>query len=556
MPFFLPRAMPFKPMIETFRKIPAAKVAGSVALSSTLLIIYLHIVFGTHAGALWRDEVSSLEVATMRTFTEMWSNLCFDSFPALFFLVLRLVAGVPATVSDAALRVFGVSIGFLVLAMIWLNSWWLRLGFPLLSLALIGLNPMIIRYGDSLRAYGLGIALILLVLGAMWRLVESFTPWRAVIGTLSAVLSVQCLYYSSILLFAICLGAASVTVRRRRFKETLIVFAIGGISAVTLLPYVATIQRVHSWNFVWKAPFTPAELWRTLGSRLDIAAWVLLFALALFAGIWAMGRKSSEVDGGPKSERVLFALVTLAFGTAGYAGFIAFLGYLTQPWYYISFLAFAATCIEMVLASIWTRECSLLVRATFAFAIVSVGAYPAWQALHFRQTNVDIVAAQLQAQSAPDDLILINRWIYGISFRRYYHGPASYETIPPIGDLRSHRVDILKQQMMSPAPMTPVLQRMDETLRSGHTIWLVGRLDFVPSGKEPQVILPGYDGPTGWIGGNFYGAWAEQAGFVVQRHALHFERVPVPLAQPVSHYEDLPLSAIRGWRGATDTPKQ
>jgi hypothetical protein len=542
-------------MIERLKKIPAARVAGGVALGSTLLIIYLHIVFGMHAGALWRDEVNSLEIATMRTLSEMWSNLCFDSFPALFFLVLRVVAGVPPTVSDVALRVFGVSIGLLALGVIWLNSRRLRLGFPLLSLALIGLNPMVIRYGDSIRAYGLGIVLMLLVLGAMWRLVESCSPGRVAIATVSAVLSVQCLYYNSILLFAICLGAAAVTMRRRQVKETLIVFAIGGVSAATLLPYVPTIRRVHLWNFIWKAPFTPAELWRTFGSRLEIAAWIILFAVALLAGTWAL-RRSKPADAGDqaKTERLLFGVVTLVIGTAGYAGFISFLGYLTQPWYYIAFAAFAATCIEMVLASIWAREWSLLARAAFAIGIVSVGVYPAWQALHFRQTNVDVVAAQLETQAAPNDLILINSWNYGISFCRYYHGSASYETIPPIEDLRSHRVDLLKQQMMSPAPMAPVLQRMDETLRNGHTIWLIGSLDFVPPGKEPQVVSPGYDGPNGWVGGNFYAVWAEEAGFVVQNHALHFERVRVPLAQPVSRYENLPLSAIRGWRGAANTP--
>ena len=544
-------------MIETVKKIPAAKIAGGVALGSTLLIIYLHIVFGMHAGALWRDEVNSLEIATMRTLSEMWSNLCFDSFPALFFLLLRVVAGVPATASDAALRVFGVSIGLLILGMIWLNARWLRLGFPLLSLVLIGLNPMVIRYGDSIRGYGLGIALMLLALGTMWRLVESFTPGRTVFAAVSAVLSVQCLYYNSILLLAVCLGAASVTMRRRQIKETLIVFAIGGIAATTLLPYVPTIQRVHLWNFIWKAPFTPGELWRTLGSRLEIGAWILLFSLALIAGAWAMARrKPADADGQARIERTLFGLVALVVGTVGYAAFIGVLGYLTQPWYYIAFLAFAATCIEVVLASIATRERLLLSRAVLAIAIVGLGVYPAWQALHFRQTNVDIVAAQLETQAAPNDLILINSWNYGISFRRYYHGPAKYETIPPIEDLRSHRVDLLKAQMMSIAPLAPVLQRMDETLRNGHTIWLIGSLDFLPPGKEPQVISPGYDGPGGWVGGNFYAAWAEQAGFVVQNHALQFERVRVPLAQPVNRYENVPLSAIRGWRGAAKTPEQ
>ncbi|HYN00530.1 MAG TPA: hypothetical protein VET25_12345, partial [Aestuariivirgaceae bacterium] len=317
-----------------------------------------------------------------------------------------------------------------------------------------------------------------------------------------------------------------------------------------------TIERVHSWKFIWQAPFTPAELWRTFGSWLEIAAWVILFALVLVGGLWALLCQPAGINGQAKTERILFGLVTLVVGTVGYGVFISVLGYLTQPWYYIAFLAFAATCLEMVLASIWTRELSLLVRGVFALAIMSVGAYPAWQALHFRQTNVDIVAAQLQTQAAPGDLILINSFNYGISFRRYYHGPANYKTIPPIEDLRTHRVDLLKRQMMSPAPMTPVLQRMEETLRSGHTIWLIGRLDFVSPGKEPQIVPPGYDGPNGWVGGNFYAAWAEQAGFLVQSHALHFERVRVPLAQPVSRYENLPLSAIHGWREAADTPKQ
>lgn len=545
-----------EPMIESLKKIPAAKIAGGVALFSTLLITYLHIVFGMHAGALWRDEVNTLEMATMRTFNEMWSSLGFDSIPFLFLVALRVVAGVPATVSDIELRVFGLSVGLLILGVIWLNSCWLRLGFPLLSLALIGLNPMIIRYGDSIRAYGLGIALMLLVLGAMWRLVESFTPGRAAIAALSAMLSVQCLYYNSVLLLAICLGAGSVTLRRRQIKETLVVFAIGGISAATMLPYVPTIQRVRLLSFVWKAPFNPAELWRTLGSRLEIAVWVALFALTLVAGLWAMGSAPVDPKGQGKTDRVLFGLVTLMIGAGCYAGFISVLGYLTQPWHCIVFMAFAATCIDMVLASVWTRERSLLARAAFALSIVTIGLYPAWQALHFRQTNVDAVAAQLQTQAAPKDLILINRWIYGISFRRYYHGPANWETIPPIEDLRTHRIDILKRKMMSPAPMAPVLQQMEETLRTGHTIWLIGSLDFVPPGKEPRVVPPGFDGPSGWVGGNFYAAWAEQAGFLVQQHALRFERIRVPLAQPVSHYENLPLSAFRGWRETTDPLKQ
>ena len=121
--------------------------------------------------------------------------------------------------SDGSLRVFGAAIGLLILVAVWLNARWLRLGFPLITLALIGFNPMVIRYGDSIRAYGLGILLALLTIGAMWRLIESFTLRRVIVALVIAVLSVQSVYYNAVLLFALCLAAATVMLRRRRSES-------------------------------------------------------------------------------------------------------------------------------------------------------------------------------------------------------------------------------------------------------------------------------------------------------------------------------------------------
>jgi hypothetical protein len=209
--------------------------------------------------------------------------------------------------------------------------------------------------------------------------------------------------------------------------------------------------------------------------------------------------------------------------------------------------------LDLIFASLRRGSLPILLRSAFALLFIGVTVFPAWREIQTRQTNVDAIAARLQSLAGPEDLILINTWNYGIPFRRYYRGLTSTATIPPIEDLRFHRCDLVKRQMMSSDPMAPVLEKMDEALRSGHTIWLIGSLDFMPPGQEPRVVPPGYDGPDGWVGGNFYGGWAEQAGFLVQSHALHFERLRVPLAQPVSHYEDLPLSAVRGWRGAAAT---
>ncbi len=420
---------------------------------------------------------------------------------------------------------------------------------------------MVIRYGDSIRAYGLGTLLILFALARIWKVVESPTPRRIALATLAALLSVQCLYHNAILLFAICLGGAAVGLRRRQLKSVLLVLTIGAVAGISLLPYLPIIRRVGTWNFQFKArinfPFLWAKVSETLASPIGAAvwAWVFLFAFAAGAGLWVLCRRSD----GPAAEsrdRLLFLWVTLLTGAAGYAGFLRVLSYVTQPWYYIVVLAFAALCLDLIFASLRGGSLPVFLRAAFALLFVGAAVGPAWAEIQVRQTNIDAIATQLRSSAAPDDLILINAWNFGIPFRRYYHGSASIATVPPIEDLRFHRCDLAKRQMMSRDPMAPVLQKMDETLRGGHTIWVIGGLEFVPAGKEPRTVPPGYDGPNGWVGGNFYLAWAEQAGFLVQRHALHVERVRVPLAQPVSRYENLPLSAINGWRETAETPPQ
>jgi hypothetical protein len=533
-------------------EVAAPRIARIVAVIGTVVAIYLHILFGMNAGALWRDEVNSLEIATMRTFAEMWASLSFDSFPALFFVILRLFAGVPASVSDGSLRVFGGAIGLLILAAVWLNARWLRLGFPLITLALIGFNPMVIRYGDSIRGYGLGILLALLEIGAMWRLLQCFTLRRAAVAAVIAVLSVQSLYYNAVLLCAICLAAATVTLRRRQIMQTLTVFAIGAVAAASLLPYVPTMRRVQSCNFMWKRPFTFSGLWakaaETLGSPIPFGGWVwlVLFAAALVIGLWAVLRKPTT-EGIANDDRLLFAVAALFFGAICYTGFLRVLSYETQPWYYVVFAAFAATCIEIIFSSVGREGRIVLARSACALLLMGASFVPALGALEGRQTNMDIIAAKLARTTLPDDLIVINKWNCGITFRRYYHGAAPYVTIPPIEDLRFHRVDIAKRQMMSVDPMAPVLRRMAEVLRAGHTVWLIGGLDSAAPGRQPLSVPPGFDGPHGWVGGDYYTAWSEQASFLVQTHARSLESVPLPCDQPVVRYEDVQLTAIRGW---------
>ncbi|MDQ3198449.1 MAG: hypothetical protein M3Q46_04555 [Verrucomicrobiota bacterium] len=516
------------------------RIGAMVAGIGTVISTVLHVTFGMNAGALWRDEINSLSIATMGTFSELWSYLTFDSFPALFFILLRAFAGFPAADSDTGLRIFGVAIGLLVIAVLWLNSRWLRFGFPLISLALIGFNPLVIRYGDSIRAYGLGMVLLLLSLGTIWRLVEKASPGRFLAALASAVLSVQCLYYNSFLLFAICVGAVAVSWRRREYQRIFMILGIGGIAATSMLVYWSTIRRVEATQFFWKFNFTAELFWiklsETLGSPLASFAWlwVALCAGAIIAGSWQLCRRPQTRSSGTGNDAILFALVTLLVGSVGYFGFLFHLSYETQPWYYVVFVAFAATCLEIIFASLPGKQWGF--RTGFAILCIGLTAQPAWAALQFRQTNVDVIASRLESLASPRDFIVINTWNFGITFRHYYRGAANWTTVPPMGDLRVHRMDMVYQQLRSSAPMAPVLLKMEETLRQGNTIWLIGALEFVAPGEIPRRNVRGSRL-----------SFSERAGLLVRVHAEELERVSLSLKQPVVHHENIPLSAIRGW---------
>ncbi len=320
-----------------------------------VVAVALHVRFVTHVGGLWRDETNSVQLATLPKFTEVLQFLDYDSFPILFFTVLRGWLGVFGPDNDIALRTLGCITGLSVLGALWWNARAFGIRWPVLSLALIGLNPMVIRYGDSTRAYGLGILLILLTFRSFWRLVDKPSPpnaRRVATATILALLSVQCLYYNSVLLFAIAMGTMAVAARRRAWKTVGLVLGIGLLAAASLLPYVPMMRRMRDWTFMVSYPADLPWLWKrvceVLGSPDPLGIWLWLGLLFVAVGVvvgFAGARllrgftqrhimaESSEPDPVRSlPDAVLFAASALIVGIIGYAAFLRSLHYYTQPW--------------------------------------------------------------------------------------------------------------------------------------------------------------------------------------------------------------------------------
>ncbi|MGH8022686.1 MAG: hypothetical protein ACRED1_03835, partial [Limisphaerales bacterium] len=182
-------------------------VAGII----TLGVCALHFYYWLHIGGFWRDEVNLIVLSHRHSFAAMAK----DSFPVLMPLLVRLWFAAGLGGADPHLRLIGLMVGLGTVAALWLGMWKVRREPPLIGLVLLGLNSTMIFFGDSLRAYGLGsVVAIMLTASAFVFLRKPSTP-RAAWLALFAILSVQVLYHNVVLVAAVCLGAWAVCWRRR-----------------------------------------------------------------------------------------------------------------------------------------------------------------------------------------------------------------------------------------------------------------------------------------------------------------------------------------------------
>jgi hypothetical protein len=160
------------------------------------------------------------------------------------------------------------------------------------------------------------------------------------------------------------------------------------------------------------------------------------------------------------------------------------------------------------------------------------------------------VARQLESAVERRDLVVVNPWWLGLTFARYYHGSAPWQTLPPIEHLTVHRYDLLRARMMSAAPLAPLHAAIADTLRAGGRVWLVGSFKpfFVSPGERPQILPPAPGAPSGWSDLPYANAWATQTGYFVQTTARTWRVVPVNDDATVQPVERVAVIVVEGWR--------
>ncbi len=532
------------------------KIEWAIMATATSLLVIFHLIFLRHVGGFWRDEVHTVHLATMSSLAQVWDNLQYASFPILWLSVLRFWTSLTGG-SEFWLRILGLIVGLALVGALWWNARSHSRSLPFFSLVLLGFSPTVIRYGDSVRAYGFGTFLILMTFGLIWKVVDSPNPRRIFLATLSAVLSVQCLYQNAVLLLAICAAGFTVCLSRGLRKRSLLVIGMGMIAAVSLLPYIPTIRGQQGWGALVEVPVNLSWLWFKLCESIEpsgpfaVYVWIGLIGIAVGSALFCFACPLVLGLSRQQKDLILFSSLTLITGVVGYVAFLKIVSYMTQPWYYIALLALIAVTLDASLAAISASIPGRIFRIVFVLFFIGLTVRPVWESVHMRHTNIDLIASKLQNLVSERDLVLVAPWYLGVTFERYYTGKARWMTSPPIGYHRIHRYDLIKKAMESTnsaEAVKPVLAAMSDALKSGNRVWLVGWLPFLPEVQLPESLPPAPDGESGWFNGPYEHNWALQVGYYIQTHASHGEVLLVQVDNPVSDFENPQVMLVQGWQ--------
>lgn len=561
----------------SLKRLPKPGVETAAALVGTVFSAILLVLTAMNAGALWRDETNTFNLAQMPSFRDLWTNMPFESFPPFCPLLLRGCGFLGLTGSDAGIRFLGLCVGLFFLVSLWLCSRWIGGRAPIVSVALLGCLPTFILIMGANRAYGLAGCLLVLSFGMIWQTVVLPSRSQILWTGLVCLLFVQCLYYDSVFLCAMLAGGALVAIRRQHWKTLWVLIGIGAVSGASMAIYLPIIQRGSAYLPLIRSPFfNSSAVWDGLCDALaakssaspdgsdgpQIWFWIELLLLGFIVAV-VMQRTRGSQPPNPEAVRTdaamarpdlaLFSVVSMVLGIAGYFLFLMRLQFFITTWYYIVVLILCAISLDAILGTNWPalRPWGWL-RIGLMVVIMTLSARPAWEEAHTRRTNVDAAAAFLSQKASANDLIIVQEAWQGITFNRYYHGQTHWMTIPPIDSHLVHRNDLVMEKLSQPDTMVPVLRAMTDALRSSNSVWVVGSIPIehpkdLPSAPAPPPPLP-QKMRTGWWLGSYVYWWNLQATTLLFQHALYEQAQRIPVTGPVNSLEDVSVTRFSGYK--------
>lgn len=525
-----------------------------VAAAITLLLALQHLAAGLDTSGLYRDEANGVALASQPGWSDIWQLMEFDAFGVVWFAQLRAWCALFGSVDDAPLRMLGCLNALAVIAAMWFAARKTALRVPVMALALAAVHPAVFRWSTTLRGYGLGAALMVLVYVAVWMVVCDARPRRVVFMALAALAAVHTVFYNAMLYAAVGLAGMVVCIRRRQWRRAGAIGAVGAGAALTMLPYVALARRRTVWDDVMFADVDIGQVVDAGIFTLDLAhrgfafGWIAIVVLVAVASMWP-GR--GDDDSG-RRDLSIYAGVSLILGVVLVGLFFSVLDYPVWAAYFMIAIVFVAICMDSLTAR-WRAARWAPVAAAALLLLASVlCASSTRRFARSRLTNIDMLARGLTELVTADDLIVVHHWSTGVSFARYYRGAAPWQTVPPLADHRVHRYDQVKAAMQQSDPLAPLLARVGRVLQSGGRVWVVRR-DMMTRYSEPPPVLA----PAGAHGQRMYPYlhnWQARLDDMLLRRARSLRRLDSPHGRPVVRLELLHVAMAEGFKAPPPAP--
>jgi hypothetical protein len=530
----------------------AQRIELIVAAALTCILLGAHLVHLFYAGPLWRDEIASLNFATKPSWSEFWAAFSLDIFPGLFFVMLR---GWHALVGndDFKLRILGCIIGMAIVVAFWINARLTRRKTPVLTLLLFGFCPTLLIWGDTLRAYGLGVLGITLCFGLFWRVIERPGGWEIVLATIVALVSVQSIYTNALLVFACGMAAVAVAVRRRHWGRAGIVLVIGGVAALSLLPYLGFLRGSSGWASLYRVGFPISASLEMLSAallgpaNLLLWTWILLVIAGLLSAIF-LQRRFAECR-----DSAFYALIAAILAFVVTMTYFRVVGWGTNIWYYLPMLAVVSASLDLLCDFRHHLRLVPLARAALALIVLVVTFPTLYGATLTRLSNLDLISDIITKRATPGDLVIVYPYVDAVTFQRYYHGEVEWMTIPMVAHLPLQQPDDLLDELRRPNAIVPALDKIRGTLQAGHKVWLASTWRWEPPADRPPPVEPLRLNDTRPMG-HFLRGWERSFQYVLRAHAEEFYVVPVPSDQPIAYYERSQLYLFSGWHDKPANP--
>jgi hypothetical protein len=529
-----------------------ARTEYGAALLLTLGAIALHGVLWANVGDPWRDEVNSIAVASAPTWSSTWDSTRYDSFPVLYFALLRAWMGIFGD-ATGSLRALGFCLGLGGLAAAWWLARRLRAGPPLLILAMVALSAAVIRYGDANRAYGLGLITAALMLGSIWSLLIDCSKKNLAYAAIACLAATHSTYQNSLLLLGIGSAAILATAINRRWRNSACIAAVCAATALTMTIYLPNVSAWKAMMAVFPWSISVHDIFGAFGETVSSGygewqKWIWLavilagLTIALMSLLIAMEQPASTARSDAMT-RSSFVVMVVPILLVAYTASLIWSDYAVRPWYLLGLMLVLAAVIEAGVAALPEAPRAMrMMLPALALLIGMPAAANAPAELKRRATNISDLIAAIEREGDNQDLVIITEWYVGLTFNHLYRGSKPWMTIPDMGPHSVHRVDLLKARMMDGQGVLRELEQITNTLQAGHRVFVIGNFARLSPQMLRSQLPPAPHPRTGWASASYTSYWAAQAGAALTSYGPNAQLLQAPASRETTmDWENYPL---------------